>query len=174
MIDNLTNYGYSLTYPLNAQQCSDCVAGLYWGNQNDGDYLDYYNTTYMGFAQATVFASDGSKEVHNYLSTDGFGVYDTTQVGCFAQHPPCRQAPWWGLNNAGHGHETQVDNYATDGTTILQRTTTQYSLVCPPAGVSASPSFPAYPTSPGWGNWNGNRVSRARPQQSGGGLRCAP
>lgn len=159
LVDSLTNYGYSLTYPLNAQQCSDCVAGFYWGNQNDGDYLDYYNTRFMGFAQATVFDPDGSKEVHNYLSTDGFGVYDTTQVGCFAQYPPCRQAPWWSLNNAGHGQETQVDTYATDGTTVLRRATTQYSLACPPAGVSASPTFPAYPTAPGWGNWNGNRVS---------------
>lgn len=159
LVDSLTNYAYSLTYPLNAQQCPDCVAGFYWGNQNDGDYLDYYNTKFMGFANATVYHPDGSKEIHSYLSTDGFGVYDTTQVGCFAQYPPCRQAPWWSLNNAGHGQETQVESVATDGATVLRRTTTQYALACPPAGVSASPAFPAYPTAPGWGNWNGNRVS---------------
>ncbi len=36
-------YTYVQTYPLAAQECGDCVAGMYWGNQNDGDFLDYYN-----------------------------------------------------------------------------------------------------------------------------------
>jgi len=159
LVDSLTSYTYNLTYPLSAQQCPDCVAGFYWGNQNDGDYLDYYNVKYMGFAQGTVYNPDGAKDIHKFIATNGFGVYDTTQVGCFAQYLPCHNSPWWNLANAGHGHETEADLYATDGTTLLHQTLTQYQAVCPPPNVSASPAFPAYPTSPGWGNWNGNRVS---------------
>jgi hypothetical protein len=32
---------------------------MYWGNQNDGDYLDYYNGKFMGFAEGDVTNPDG-------------------------------------------------------------------------------------------------------------------
>src|SRR5262249_23180268 len=97
-------YTYQLTYPLAAQECGDCVAGMYWGNQNDGDYLDYYNSKYMGFNQSSVSNPDGSVEVHKYYATEGFGVYDTTQVTCAASTLPpvittCTNDPWWHLTN---------------------------------------------------------------------------
>ncbi len=32
-ITQITGYTYQLTYPLPAQECSDCVAGMYWGDR---------------------------------------------------------------------------------------------------------------------------------------------
>ncbi len=32
LVESTTAYAYQLTYPLAAQPCSDCVAGMYWGN----------------------------------------------------------------------------------------------------------------------------------------------
>ena len=72
-------YTYTQTYPLAAQECGDCVAGMYWGNQNDGDYLDYYNGTFMGFSAASVSNPDGSAVKHQYYTTQGWGIYDTTK-----------------------------------------------------------------------------------------------
>ncbi len=158
LVQQATSYAYDLSYPLVAQECSDCVAGMYWGNQNDGDYLDYYNAQFMGFAQTDVSNADGSVEHHLYLSTLGYGIYDTTQVNCYAYHPPCNDDPWWDVGNAGHGHEIETDYYAPNGTTLLKKVTTQYTAICPP--------LPAYlatgqltPPSSVWGNWDGQLVS---------------
>jgi hypothetical protein len=82
-VTGTTTYNYQVAYPLLAQECSDCVAGYTWGNQNDNDYLDFYNCKFMGFTQASVGNPDGSVEVHKYYSTEGWGVYDTTQITCF-------------------------------------------------------------------------------------------
>src|SRR5262249_34532783 len=68
-VDGTTSYAYQVPYPLAAQQCGDCVAGFYWGNQSDFDYLDFYNLKFMGFAQASEARPDGSLAVHKYFAT---------------------------------------------------------------------------------------------------------
>ncbi len=147
-------YTYTLTYPLTAQQCTDCVAGMYWGSENSGDYLDYYNPQYMGYAQTAVSKPDGSLEIHHFYSTLGWGVWDTNGVTCSTSLPPvpsplvCHNSPWWNVGNAGHGLETEAFYYDTNGTTLLKHTTNSYTAVCPPSGVGASQS----------GNWNNESV----------------
>lgn len=148
-----TQYSYQDTYPLQAQECADCVAGYSWGNQNDNDYLDFYNGKFMGFAQTSVSKPDGSSETHKFYSTEGWGLYDTTQITCEENPPnPCHNDPWWDLTNVAHGHEYEVDSYATDGSTLLEQVKTQFQAVCPPSGVSGSPNG-------GYGTWGGNLVS---------------
>ncbi len=158
-VSSTWNYEYKLSSPLVAQECGDCVSGMYWGNQNDGDFLDYYNGKFMGFAQAKVTNPDGSVDVHKYYATMGYGVYDLGQVTvCSSNLPPigpCHNAPWWDIRNAGHGHEIEVDHYDTDGTTLLSKATNQYQAVCPASGVSGTPAYPGT-----WGNWDGNLVSQ--------------
>ena len=147
-------YTYVQTYPLAAQECGDCVAGMYWGNQNDGDFLDYYNGKFMGFAQASVSNPDGSLEVDKYYSTMGWGVYDPSSssgISCAASNLPpattaCQASPWWNINNVGHGHAYDVAYYDTDGTTLLKHITTSYQAICPPSGVAGSPAIPVYGT----------------------------
>lgn len=152
-VTSTTQYSYTLSYPLAAQACSNCVAGYYWGDQTDGDYLDYYNSKFMGFTQATVTQADGAVEAHKFYATQGWGVYDTTQITDLAYcGSPCHNDPWWQIGNAGHGHEYEVDFYDTNGTTLLRQTKTQYALTCPPSGVSGSPAN-------GDGNFNGNLVA---------------
>ncbi len=151
-IAETTGYNYQVTYPLTAQMCSDCVAGMYWGNQNDGDYLSYYNGVFMGFAQATVNLPDGGVEVHNYYGGEGWGIYDTSQVTCFATHA-CHNDPWWALANAAHGDEYSTFYYDTDGKTLLRQINTTYQDTCPPSGVSGTPASSTY------GNWDGNLVA---------------
>lgn len=99
-VDTEHQYTYYLSYPLSAQECGDCVAGMYWGNQNDGDYLDYYNGSFMGFTEAAVSNPDGSLEYHHYYATHGWGVFDTSQItSCPSNlHPintTCHNSPWW-------------------------------------------------------------------------------
>ena len=155
-----------------ANPCSDCWYGLYWGNQKDGDLFDYYNSKFMGFAQATVSNPDGGFEVHKFHSTLGWGVYDCAQVslGCSADggsgatfcYSQCHNDPWWPLAgqtivNALHGHEYEADFYATAGAqTPLKQVKTSYSVTCPPAGVGGSPPRNN-------GNWNGQLVSELDP-----------
>jgi hypothetical protein len=79
-------------------------------------------------------------------------LYDTSQITCFAS-APCHNAPWWNLANAAHGHETSASYYDTNGTTLLKQVNTSYQALCPPSGVSGTPSSPAY------GNWNGHLVN---------------
>ena len=142
-ITETTGYSYLLTYPLPAQQCSDCVAGMYWGDQNDADYLSYYNSQFMGFAQTTVDQPDGAVQVHQYYAGEGWGVYDTSKVTCFTA-APCHTDPWWDLANAAHGQEYQLTQYDTDGATVLQQVSTTYQATCPPAGVSGTPNYGTY------------------------------
>jgi RHS repeat-associated protein len=154
LIDSQYTYIYFLTYPLAAQECPDCVAGFSWGNQNDGDYLDYYNGHYMGFSEVSEYFPDGSKIGHRYYATEGWGIYDTGQVGCFSAFT-CHNAPYWHLGTAAHGMEIEASYYDTDNATLLKQEKSQYLLACPPPNVSATPPY----TSPNYGNWNGNRVS---------------
>ena len=156
-------YTYYLS-SLTAQECTDCVAGMYWGNQNDGDYLDYYNGKFMGFAETDVSNPDGSVEKHYYEATEGWGVYTlnttlvpscTLDAAADPDHLPA--SPWWDVANAGHGLETEADYYDTDGTTLLKKTTATYNAVCPPSGVSATPLYTVSGSS--FGPWGSNQVS---------------
>jgi RHS repeat-associated protein len=151
-VTSTTSYQYRLTTPIASPPCSDCVASMYWGNQNDADQLDFYNAKFQGYTQVTVTNPDGSVEVHKFYATNGWGIYDTSQVKCFTSSP-CHNDPWWAPGNALHGHEYEADFYDTDGKTLLKQVKTQYQLTCPPSGVSATPA------SSSWGNWDGHRVS---------------
>jgi RHS repeat-associated protein len=161
-VTSTTAYTYTLPYPLVAQECGDCVAGMYWGNQNDGDYLDYYNGHFMGFAQTSVSNPDGSIVNYIFEPTMGWGVYDTSKVtSCISSMPPvnttCHNSPWWNVANAGHGLETETDYYDTNGTTLLKKVTNSYTTVCPPSNVSATPQYNDGGTL--FGPWDGNLVS---------------
>jgi RHS repeat-associated protein len=152
LVDSQITYLYFLAYPLTAQQCPDCTADFSWGNQNDADYLDYYNGQYMGFVQVSEYHPDGSKTGHRYYATEGWGIYNTSKVSCFATYT-CHTAPFWHLGTAGHGNEYEASYYATDNPTLLKQDKTQYTLACPPPTVSATPAYSGY------GDWDGNRVS---------------
>ncbi len=135
-----TSYTYSLTH-LSAYQCPNCTYGYDWGNQNDGDYLDYYDTTFMGYAETDVTNPDTSVVKHHYLTTEGIGVWSSS-VQCYAEDGyRCYPAPWWDTANAGHGHETETDSYGIGGSTLLQKTTAAYHAVCPPSGVPQTPTY---------------------------------
>jgi RHS repeat-associated protein len=126
----------------------DCV------NQNDFDELDFYNNKFMGFAQASVSNPDGSVATHKFLTTQGFGIYDTSQPALVCNTPaPCHNDPYSALGNAAHSHEYELDQYATDGKTLLSQVKTQWSATCPPTGVSGTPA------NPNWGNWDGALVT---------------
>lgn len=160
VISTTTLYSYTLTtWANNTQLCSDCVAGMYWGNQNDVDYLDYYNPHFMGFTETDVQAPDGAMTKHKYYATDGWGVWDTAKVSCavpsqrYGSSMPCHNAPWWGFGTAEHGREYETDAFDVGGTTWLSKTTYGYALTCPPSGVSATPA------SPTWGDWDSHLVS---------------
>ena len=155
---SVTNYTYALAGNLPAPECSGCNQGMYWGNVNDGDSLDYYNAKFMGFAQVDVTLPDNAVQQHHYYSTEGYGIYDTSQVQCFSdfQPPECYNDPWWALTNAAHGHETETGYYDTNGTTLLKQVTAAYTAVCPPSGVAPTPPWTGTPF---WGNWDGHLVS---------------
>jgi len=155
-IASTTSYGYQSTV-YTAQNCGDCSVGFYWGNENDGDYLDYYNTKFMGFKDVYVALPDGAQETHKYYTTEGLGVYDTAQVtSCPSNLPPikttCQKDPWWDLTNVAHGHEYEADYYDTNGTTLLKQATTGYTATCPPSGVSPTPPIGSI-------TWDGKLVS---------------
>jgi RHS repeat-associated protein len=152
LIDSVYTYTYALTTGLPALLCTDCTVGMYWGNKNDSDYPDFYNGHFMGFVGVSEYFPDGSKIGHRYYATEGWGVYDTSQVSCTA---PCANDSWWHLTNAAHGMEFEATYYDTDNATVLKQDKTQYSVACPPPNVAATPPY----TNPAWGNWNGNRVS---------------
>ena len=87
-------------------------------------------------------------------STRPTATASTTRLRCTAIPAyTCHDSPWWLPGNALHGHEYETDAYASDGLTLLNKSTTQYSVTCPPTGVVARPAYTA------WGNWNGNLVS---------------
>jgi RHS repeat-associated protein len=149
------NYTYQVQFPLAAQECSGCVASFYWGNQNDNDELDFYNNTFMGFAQAVVSNPDGSMTTHRFLTTQGFGLYDLGQAPpLHCDEPaPCHNDPYWALGNAAHGHEYEVDQTDNVGTALLSEERTQWAAICPPATLGGTPSNSNY------GNWDGDLVT---------------
>ena len=153
-VDSEYGYEYHLTYPLAAQECGDCVAGMYWGDETDRDYLDYYNGRFMGFAWTMVYKPDGSAELHTFYSTEGWGVYNSSQIpNCSSDLPPgttgCHSSPWWDVHNAGHGLETSVIYYEiqfdTDYIEKIKQITNSYAAACPPSGAGS--------------DWNGELAS---------------
>jgi RHS repeat-associated protein len=152
-ITETTSYSYQLTYPLPAQECSDCVAGMYWGDQNNNNYLNYYDSTFMGFAQTTVNEPTGGVEVHKFYAGEGWGIYDTNPNEVVCKTPsPCHKDPWWDLANAAHGREYQALSYDTDGATLLKEVDTTYQAICPPTGVAGTPKN-------GTITWDGQLIS---------------
>ncbi|TMC01608.1 MAG: hypothetical protein E6J41_32670 [Chloroflexi bacterium] len=119
------NYSYQVRTPLPAP-CGNCVASFYWGNENDFDLLDFYNNRFMGFAQTNVGLNmglpGGSVEVHKFHTTEGFGLYDPSQVTCnpIDNNHTCipQRDPWSDLSNAAHGHEYELDRYDSNGSTL--------------------------------------------------------
>jgi RHS repeat-associated protein len=147
-----TAYAYTLT-PLVAPECSDCQQGMYWGNQNDGDWQDFYNTHFMGFGEADVTAPNLAVTKHHFYSTMGYGVFDSNQAttNCHSSNG-CPVAPWWDPRNALHGHETETDEYDSSGTTLLKQSKATFNAQCPPSGVAATPTYQGV-------SWDGQLVS---------------
>ena len=134
-------YVYRLT-ALTAQECWNCTVGMYWGDANDGDTLDYYNGRFAGFANVTVTNPDGSSEAMYYETTAGWGVY-ASSVACHDGQTACPVSPWWAEANAATGQLTEDDTYNTvaDGGALLRRTQTGYTVTCPTEGVAADTSY---------------------------------
>jgi len=165
-----TSYTYSDVYPLAAQECTTCVAGYSWGSQYDNDYLDFYNGIFMGFTGVTVANPDGSLAVHQFYSTEGWGGWTTHDtngltITCPASPDVCNPDPYWddtanqqtypGQANALHGQEYQLQNFDTNGTTLLEQVNTQYNAVCTPPITTISGNVSGYTST----NWGGNLVS---------------
>lgn len=150
-ITETTSYSYQLAYPLLAQECSDCVAGMYWGDQNNNNYLNYYDGIFMGFVQTTVNEPTGGVEVHKFYAGEGWGIYDPNEVHCYTPNP-CHTDRWWDLANAAHGREYQTLTYDRDGTTLLSEVDSTYTATCPPTGVSPTPPVGSI-------TWDGQLIS---------------
>ncbi len=129
-------YSYFLTDAV-ALECSTCTEDMYWGDQNDGDYLDGYNAKFAGFYQTDVTSPDGSLQVYTFNSTMGYGVA-TSNITCKAFSGTCYVAPWTDPRNALHGRIEEEDDYDTNDTTLLKQTVYTYNTACPAPGVAAS------------------------------------
>src|SRR5207302_6458793 len=82
------------------------------------------------------------------------GIYDTTRPELVCNTPaPCHNDSYADLGNAAHGHEYELDQYASDGTTLLKQVKTKWAAACPPPGVSGTPP------NANWGNWDGGLVA---------------
>ncbi len=154
------SYNYYLN-ELTAKECADCTVGMYWGNADDGDYLDYYNGVFMGFVWAQVINPDNSVADHYYYTTEGWGVYDTSKGRACQdayQGGTCMNDPYWDLSNAANGHESESQTFAYTGSSyvLLQEMQYGYTVTCPPVGVS-----PSDPNTVGnlYGNWDSHLVS---------------
>ena len=131
------SYAYTLTDNLTNLECAGCAQGMYWGNMNDGDKLDYYNATFMGFATATVTNPDGAIQFYEYYTTAGYGLWGSA-VTCVAYYTPCGVSPWTNPSNALHGHLYEELDYNA-GWALQREHTYQYAVACPAVGVGASP-----------------------------------
>ncbi|HUY78112.1 MAG TPA: hypothetical protein VMV29_15160, partial [Ktedonobacterales bacterium] len=156
-LTSTTSYTYRLT-DLVGKECSGCAAGMYWGNQNDGDTLDFYNATFMGFHTTQVSSPDGSQQLYTFESGDGYGIADSN-ITCYANfNIPCTVVPWTDSANFLHGQVVEEDDYDTNGTTLLKKTTSSFvsgATACPPNGISGSP----YNATDPHGHFVGQRTS---------------
>ncbi len=124
------SYTYDLTSLSARSLCGDCWVGMYWGNQDDDDYLDYYNGNFQGFWWTDITNPDGSSENHAFYSTTGWGVWDHTKVSsCLT----CADAPDWAAYNAGSGKPivTQYYGVYNNGWPLLKEEDDNYTEVCP-------------------------------------------
>jgi RHS repeat-associated protein len=140
------SYQYSLT-DLQALECPSCTVGMYWGNMEDPDKLDFYNAKFMGFYQVTVTDPDGSRQSYVYYTTLGYGVWwgtpgqIATSPSCTATYPStaCYSSPWTAPANALHGRLQNEQDYAVGGWPPIHVLADNYTVACPPNGVTPSP-----------------------------------
>lgn len=124
-----------------------CQQGYSWGNENDADYLDFYNGQFQSFLKAQVTLPDGSYQVHLFDTTPGWGLAESS-ITCYLPYPQtCSVAPYF--TNQGSlpaaalaGKEVEEDDYgpSNGGTSnvLLAVHKWNYALLCPPPGVSNS------------------------------------
>jgi RHS repeat-associated protein len=153
-VTGTTTYAYVLPYWLDG--CDIC-SGLYWRSVMDSDRADYYNSRFTSFLEVDVQHPDGSGDAYGFYTTEGVGVYDSSQVTCNGSHWPygesvCGSVPWSDLNNVAHGREKFDFHSSPDGNLMAYRLT-HWRAVCPPVGVTGSPA------KPGYGTQGGNLVS---------------
>ncbi len=55
------SYDYYIRTNWPAPPCSDCNQGYDWGNQNDGDFADYYNGQFLSYSKVVVTATPPRK-----------------------------------------------------------------------------------------------------------------
>ncbi len=132
-------YTYRIT-ALTAQMCGDCTVGMYWGDANDVDFLDYYNGRFAGFAFVQVNNPDGSQDANYFYTTEGWGLYSSS-LACHDGQSTCPQSPYWDEANAAGGQPYEVDAYNNGNNALMQQTLTSYAVTCPPSGVSADTSY---------------------------------
>ncbi len=80
------SYDYYIRENWPAPPCSDCNQGYDWGNQNDGDYADYYNGQFLSYSKVVVTAPDSSQQIHRYASSEGWGLALST-ISCAGPNP---------------------------------------------------------------------------------------
>src|SRR5712692_4028618 len=129
------SYDYYIRENWPAPPCSDCKQGYDWGNQNDGDYADYYNGQFLSYSKVVVTAPDNSQQVHRYASSEGWGLALST-ISCAGPNP-CHLAPYWDASNIEAGQNQEEDDFDTTGA-LLSVHLWGYSDNCPPPGVSHS------------------------------------
>jgi RHS repeat-associated protein len=129
------SYDYYIRTNWPAPPCSDCNQGYDWGNQNDGDYADFYNGQFLSFSKVVVTAPDNSQQIHRYASSEGWGLALST-ISCAGPNP-CHVAPYWDSSNIEAGKDQEEDDYDTTGA-LLSVHLWGYADNCPPPGVPHS------------------------------------
>ncbi len=84
------SYDYYIRMNWPAPPCSDCNQGYDWGNQNDGDFADYYNGQFLSYSKVVVTAPDTSQQIHRYASSEGWGL--AGRLGPGLEHHQLRRA----------------------------------------------------------------------------------
>ncbi|HVB22203.1 MAG TPA: hypothetical protein VNG51_09685, partial [Ktedonobacteraceae bacterium] len=132
MLDNL-----STNSP--GTHCTNCNQGYTWGNQNDDDFLDYYNGQFRSFHKVIVTLPDNSYQYHYFGSTNGWGVAESS-ITCYL--PPgysCSVAPYWGSETGTSGKELQEQVYDSQNN-YLSLTLWTVDPTCPATvGMHSSP-----------------------------------
>jgi RHS repeat-associated protein len=166
-LTSTTQYTYRLTN-LTSVMCPGCSVGMYWGDENDGNWTGYYDTTFAGFNVVQETLMGGTQTNHYYYTTEGIGVYDANLVNTTANlcqngyrdsnnnRVACTTSASWDLWNAASGMEYQTDVVDTNGK-LYDRTLTNYTVLSPPPQIGATTSVATY------GNWEGHLVAELDP-----------